>query len=67
MAWAAAAGLATAGALLLAVRRSPYVWVAAAVAVMLLAPRTHVTYATYLVVGLLDGQLDRIGGDARQG
>ncbi|HLB38623.1 MAG TPA: glycosyltransferase family 87 protein [Gemmatimonadales bacterium] len=66
MAWAAAAGTATLVALLLAVRRSPYVYVACAIAVMLLAPRTHVTYATYLVVGLLNGGLDRIGGDARQ-
>lgn len=67
VAWAAAASLAAVGALLLAVRRSPYVWVAAAVAVMLLAPRTHVTYATYLVVGLLGGGLNGIGSDAREG
>lgn len=67
LAWAAAAGIATLAALVLAVRRSPYVYVACAIAVMLLAPRTHVTYATYLVVGLLNGGLDRIASDARQG
>lgn len=54
---AAASGLV---ALVLAWRRSPYAWVAAAVAVMLAGPRTHVTYATYLVVGLLGGTADRI-------
>jgi glycosyl transferase family 87 len=60
LAWAAAVGVAAVAALVLAVRRSPYVWVATAVAVILLAPRTHVTYATYLVVGLLGGDRDRI-------
>jgi hypothetical protein len=30
------------------------------VAVMLVAPRSHVTYATYLAVGLLNGAADRI-------
>jgi hypothetical protein len=42
------------------VRGSPYVWVATAVAVGLLAPRTHETYATYLAIGLLNGARDRI-------
>ena len=59
-AWFVAAAAASVLALVLAIRRSPYVWVAAAVAVMLLPPRTHVTYATFLVVGLLGGQRDRI-------
>jgi hypothetical protein len=59
LAWAIAAVASTAAALLLAWRRSPYVWVAAAVAVMLVPPRTHVTYATFLVVGLLGGVRDR--------
>jgi hypothetical protein len=44
----------------LAIRGSPYVWVATAVAVGLLAPRTHETYATYLAIGLLNGARDRI-------
>jgi len=59
-AWALAAAGSSAVALMLALRRSPYVWVAAALAVMLLPPRTHVTYATFLVVGLLGGLQDRI-------
>jgi hypothetical protein len=59
-AWFVAAAASASVALVLAVRRSPYVWVAAAVAVMLLSPRTHVTYATFLVIGLLGGQRDRI-------
>jgi hypothetical protein len=59
-AWFVAAAAASALALVLAIRRSPYVWVAAAVAVMLLPPRTHVTYSTFLVVGLLGGRRDRI-------
>jgi hypothetical protein len=58
-AWLVAAAASSLVALVLAVRRSPYVWVAAAVAVMLLPPRTHVTYATFLVVGLLDSVRDR--------
>jgi hypothetical protein len=65
-AWFVAAVAASAVALVLAIRSSPYVWVAAALAVMLLPPRTHVTYATFLVVGLLEGMRDRIdrpGGD----
>jgi hypothetical protein len=60
LAWALAAAASASLALLLALRHSPYVWVAAAVAVMLLAPRTHVTYATFLVVGLLGGAHDRM-------
>ncbi|MGH2395381.1 MAG: glycosyltransferase 87 family protein, partial [Candidatus Limnocylindria bacterium] len=59
-AWLAAAAASSLLAFVLAVRRSPYVWVAAAVAVMLLPPRTHVTYATFLVVGLIGGLGDRI-------
>jgi hypothetical protein len=64
LAWLVTAAAATLAAVLLAVRRSPYVWVAAAVAVMLLAPRSHVTYTTYLAVGLLNGGRDRIPGRA---
>lgn len=52
-AWLVAAGVATAVAVVLAATRSRHVWLAAAVAVMLVAPRTHVTYATYLLVGVL--------------
>lgn len=59
-AWLVTAAASSGLAIVLAVRRSPYVWVAAAVAVMLLPPRTHVTYATFLVVGLLGGLRDRI-------
>lgn len=58
-AWAAAAIASTALAGVLAWRRSPYVWVATAVAVMLIPPRTHVTYATFLVVAVLGGVRDR--------
>ena len=64
LAWLVVAGGATLAAVLLAVKRSPYVWVAAAVAVMVLAPRSHVTYTTYLAVGLLNGGRDRILGRA---
>jgi hypothetical protein len=60
VAWVVGASAAVLVALLLAIRRSPYIWVAAAVAVMLAGPRTHVTYATYLVVGLLGGSADRV-------
>jgi len=67
MAWAAAAGISVLAALVLAVRRSPYVFVASAIAVMLLAPRSHVTYASYLMVGLLNGGLDRVSGHAHEG
>ena len=52
----AAVGLAAS----LAWRRSPFVWVAISVAVMLVAPRAHPTYATFVVVGLLAGARDRI-------
>jgi lysylphosphatidylglycerol synthetase-like protein (DUF2156 family) len=61
MAWIVTALASTTLAVWLALRRSPYVWVAAAMAVMLAAPRTHVTYATYLLVGLLAGGRDVIG------
>lgn len=54
LAWVIGASAAVAVALLLAWRRSRYIWLAAAIAVMLAAPRTHVTYATYLVVGALN-------------
>lgn len=60
LAWMVAAAASGLVAVVLAWRRSPYTWVAAAVAVMLAGPRTHVTYATYLVVGLLGGRADRI-------
>lgn len=60
LAWAVGASVAVAVALLLAWRRSRYIWVAAAIAVMLAGPRTHVTYATYLVVGLLAGPADHL-------
>jgi hypothetical protein len=59
-AWLIAAVASSLFAFVLALRRSPYVWIAAALAVMLLPPRTHVTYATFLVVGLLGGLRDRI-------
>jgi hypothetical protein len=60
LAWVITAVGSTAVAVWLALRKSPYVWVATAVAVGLLAPRTHETYATYLVIGLLNGARDRI-------
>jgi hypothetical protein len=66
-AWLVAAAASSLLALLLAVRRSPYVWVAVALAVMLLPPRTHVTYATFLAIGLLGGRLDRIDGTGDRG
>ena len=59
-AWAIAAAASGLLAVFLAWRRSEWVWAAIAVAVMLAAPRSHVTYATFLVVGLLDGARDRI-------
>jgi hypothetical protein len=59
-AWVVGAVLAIAVAFYLAWRRSEWVWPAVAVAVMLVAPRSHVTYATYLAVGLLSGARDRI-------
>ena len=61
-AWVAGAVLSTLAAAYLAWRRSPYVWVAASVAVMLAAPRTHVTYATYLLVGALGATVNRRDG-----
>src|SRR5438876_7420421 len=59
LAWAIAAIASTAVALLLAWRRSRYVWVAAALAVMLVPPRTHVTYATFLLVAVFGGLHDQ--------
>jgi hypothetical protein len=59
-AWALSAASSSLVAFWLALRGSPYVWVATAVAVGLLAPRTHETYATYLAIGLLNGARDRI-------
>lgn len=59
-AWVVGASAAVVVAVLLAIRQSRYIWVAAAIAVMLAGPRTHVTYATYLVVGLLGGPADRV-------
>jgi hypothetical protein len=60
-AWAVGAVLSTGVAAALAIRRLEWVWPAIALAVMLATPRSHVTYATYLVVGLLMGARDRIG------
>jgi hypothetical protein len=60
LAWAIGAVVSGGVALLLAWRRSQWLWPAIAVAVMLIAPRSHVTYATYLVVGLLGGTRERI-------
>jgi hypothetical protein len=59
-AWVAGAVASTAVALFLAWRRSDWVWPAVAVAAMLLAPRSHVTYTTFLAIGLLGGARDRI-------
>ena len=59
-AWAVAAIGSTALAAWLAIRRSEWLWPAIAAAVMLAAPRSHITYATFLVVGLLMGARDRI-------
>jgi hypothetical protein len=59
-AWAVGAVAAGSVALVLAWQRSPWVWPAIAVAVMLVAPRSHVTYATYLVIGMLAGERDQI-------
>ena len=60
LAWAVAAGAAVLLATWLAWQRSEWLWVATAVAVALLAPRAHPTYATFLVVGLLAGTRDRV-------
>jgi hypothetical protein len=60
LAWAVAAGASVLLATWFAWRRSEWVWVATSVAVALCAPRAHATYATFLVVGLLDGARDRI-------
>lgn len=66
LAWAVAAAAPSLMAAVLAIRRSEYVWVASAVAVMLLAPRSHVTYTTYLVVAILNGGISPIRGRAAQ-
>jgi len=60
LAWAVAAAASVLLAAWLAWRRSEWVWVATAVAVALVAPRAHPTYATFLVVGLLAGTRDRV-------
>ncbi|MDH4334213.1 MAG: DUF2029 domain-containing protein [Chloroflexota bacterium] len=60
LAWAVAAGAAVLLAAWLAWQRSEWVWVATALAVALVAPRAHPTYATFLVVGLLAGTRDRV-------
>lgn len=60
LAWAVAAGTSGLVAAWLAWQRSEWVWVATSVAVGLCAPRAHVTYATFLAVGLLGGARDRI-------
>lgn len=62
-AWAVGAAVSGALALWLAWRRSEWVWPAVAVAAMLVAPRSHVTYTTFLAVGLLNGVRDRIRDD----
>jgi hypothetical protein len=59
-AWAVAAGASVLAAAWLAWRRSDWLWVAVSIAVALCAPRAHVTYATFLAVGLLDQARDRI-------
>lgn len=66
LAWAVVAATTSLVAVVLAIRRSEYVWVASAVAVMFLAPRSHVTYATYLVVAILNGGVSPIRGRAAQ-
>jgi Glycosyltransferase family 87 len=53
LAWAVAAIASTVVAIVLAWRRSRYVWVATAVAAMLIPPKTYVTYATFLAVAVL--------------
>jgi hypothetical protein len=63
-AWAVAAIGSVVVASWLAARRSEWLWPAIAAAVMLLAPRSHITYATFLVVGLLMGARDRIGQES---
>jgi hypothetical protein len=59
LAWAVAAAASVLLAAWFAWQRSEWVWVAASVAVALCAPRAHVTYATFLAVGLLDRGRDR--------
>ena len=58
--WLMAALVSALIAIGLAWKQSPWLWPAIAVAVMLAAPRSHVTAATYLVVGLLAGERDHI-------
>jgi hypothetical protein len=58
--WAIVAAASVLLAAWFAWRQSDWVWVAASVAVALCAPRAHVTYATFLAVGLLDRARDRI-------
>ena len=60
LAWAVAAAVAAVVAAVLAWRRSEYVWVATALAVTLALPRSHITYTTFLAVGLLAGSHYRI-------
>jgi hypothetical protein len=60
-AWLVGAAGSVSLALFLAWRRSDWVWAAIAVAAMLIAPRSHITYTTYLAVGLLSSERDRIG------
>jgi peptidoglycan/LPS O-acetylase OafA/YrhL len=59
-AWLLGAGLCGAVALYLAWRRSEWLWPALAVAAIFIAPRSHITYTTFLAVGLLNGVRDRI-------
>ncbi|HET6381254.1 MAG TPA: glycosyltransferase 87 family protein [candidate division Zixibacteria bacterium] len=58
--WLAGIALSGTAALYLAWRRSEWLWPALAVAAMLIAPRSHITYTTFLAVGLLNGARDRI-------
>lgn len=61
LAWAVAAAASVLVAAGLALRRSRWTWLAVAVAAMAVAPRSHVTYATYLLVAVLhrdDGMTD---------
>ncbi|HEX2141522.1 MAG TPA: glycosyltransferase family 87 protein [Candidatus Limnocylindria bacterium] len=63
VAWLIGAVASAGVAVVLAWRRSDWLWPAVAVAAMLVAPRSHITYATFLAIGLLNGARDRI--DAR--
>ncbi|HEX6139810.1 MAG TPA: hypothetical protein VF013_05005 [Candidatus Limnocylindria bacterium] len=59
-AWAVGALVTGAVAAWLAWRRSRWLWPAIALAVMAITPRSHITYATYLVIGVLQPLRDRL-------